>query len=220
MCSPHNLPPVAAAFVVLLLCRPPPSSSSSAITGRHSIRGRRPSSAVERAHRRGSPASPTVGVTSAPPSLTPTSDHHAATADTCTTASSWAVASPAQRWPTTSTRPTASTSSYANRAIAWGGTSVPPRAEDDPPPQRASSEYGRPESYRTGLTALPDAIMDELGPARVQLRWKLINVDGRRDDNDDDGTTMASLGVTPPRSKRKTTTGRRCDGQSAPGLWS
>ena len=29
--------------------------------------------------------------------------------------------------------------------------------------------------------------MDELGPARVQLRWKLINVDGRRDDHDDDG---------------------------------
>jgi hypothetical protein len=103
------------------------------------------------------------------------------------TASSWAVASPAQRWPTTSTRPTASTSSYANQAIAWGGTSVPPWADDDPPPQRASSEYGRPESYQTGLTALPDAIMDELGPARVQLRWKLINVDGRRDDDDDDG---------------------------------
>jgi len=27
--------------------------------------------------------------------------------------------------------------------------------------------------------------MDELGPARVRLRWKLINVDGRRDDDDD-----------------------------------
>jgi len=29
--------------------------------------------------------------------------------------------------------------------------------------------------------------MDELGPARVQLRWKLINVDRRRDDDDNDG---------------------------------
>jgi len=126
-------------------------------------------------------------VTLAPPSSTPTSDHHAATTDTCTTASSWAVASLDQRWPTTSTCPTAPTSSYANRAIAWGGTSIPPRADDDPPPHRASSEYGRPESSRTGLTALPDAIMDELGPARVQLRWKLINVDGRRDENDNNG---------------------------------
>jgi protoporphyrinogen oxidase len=60
-------------------------------------------------------------------------------------------------------------------------------ADNDPPPWRASSEYGRPGSYRTGLTALPDAIMDKLAPTRVQLRWKLINFDGRRDGDADDG---------------------------------
>ena len=54
-------------------------------------------------------------------------------------------------------------------------------ADDRRPPRRAY-ERGRTGSYRTGLTALPDAIMDELGPARVRLRWKLTNVDWGRDD--------------------------------------
>ena len=65
--------------------------------------------------------------------------------------------------------------------------SIPTQVDNDPPPQRVSSKYGRPESYRTGLTMLPDAIMDELGPARVQLRWKLININRRRDNDNDDG---------------------------------
>ena len=79
---------------------------------------------------------------------------------------------------------------YGALAIRWGTGSKKEsageqrnEADDDP----LSPEYGRPGSYRTGLTALPDAIMDELGPARVRLRWKLTNVDMWRDDGDDDG---------------------------------
>jgi oxygen-dependent protoporphyrinogen oxidase len=38
--------------------------------------------------------------------------------------------------------------------------------------------------------------VDELGPARVQLRWKLINVDGRRDDDDDDDGVVGGYAAT------------------------
>jgi oxygen-dependent protoporphyrinogen oxidase len=56
------------------------------------------------------------------------------------------------------------------------------------PKTREFERYrGRPGSFRTGLIALPNAIMDELGSERrVRLSWRLTNVE-RRDDDDDDG---------------------------------
>ena len=38
-----------------------------------------------------------------------------------------------------------------------------------PPPHGYDDYHGRPGSYKTGLIALPNAIMDELGPSRVRL---------------------------------------------------
>ncbi|KAL3817841.1 hypothetical protein ACHAXA_004015 [Cyclostephanos tholiformis] len=56
-----------------------------------------------------------------------------------------------------------------------------------PPPRGYDDYHGRPGSYKTGLIALPNAIMDELGPSRVHLSWRLTNVERGANNDDDDG---------------------------------
>ncbi len=58
------------------------------------------------------------------------------------------------------------------------------RKADPPDPNWVEFEYGNPGSYRGGLSTLPNAIMDELGPeGRAKLGWTLTNI-VRRDDED------------------------------------
>ena len=61
------------------------------------------------------------------------------------------------------------------------------RKADPPDPSWVEFEYGNPGSYRYGLSTLPNAIMDELGPeGRARLGWTLTNI-SRGGNGDDEG---------------------------------
>jgi oxygen-dependent protoporphyrinogen oxidase len=90
-------------------------------------------------------------------------------------------------------------------AIFYGGLKrqielTKERKADPPEPEWPEFEYGNPGSFREGLATLPNAIMAELGPSKIKLQWKALNIvrkSNTADENDGHGQQYVVTFDTP-----------------------